>query len=293
MSETAADALSDRGLSAWSLVGGMKAWSLAWNTARVAVSGTHADVTQIRRTGKGCLSYLIASKGEAVVIDPSLPPDVYLQYAAQSNARIAHVLDTHIHADHLSRARQLAEMTGATLHLPDQQRVSFAFEPLSHGDRVRFGDASLAVVGTPGHTLESVSFVLDEVAVFTGDTLFVNGVGRPDLKADADSARERARLLYRSLRSIRDMKPETVVLPGHANQPVPFDGQAIASTLRGAARWLDEWLSSPSDFVERLVTRLPDTPPNFVRIVELNERGQFPGGDATDLEAGANRCAVS
>jgi glyoxylase-like metal-dependent hydrolase (beta-lactamase superfamily II) len=218
---------------------------------------------------------------------------VYLQYAAQSNARIAHVLDTHIHADHLSRARQLAEMTGATLHLPDQQRVSFAFEPLSHGDRVRFGDASLAVVGTPGHTLESVSFVLDEVAVFTGDTLFVNGVGRPDLKADADSARERARLLYRSLRSIRDMKPETVVLPGHANQPVPFDGQAIASTLRGAARWLDEWLSSPSDFVERLVTRLPDTPPNFVRIVELNERGQFPGGDATDLEAGANRCAVS
>jgi glyoxylase-like metal-dependent hydrolase (beta-lactamase superfamily II) len=184
-------------------------------------------------------------------------------------------------------------MTGASLRLPDQRRVSFAFTGLSSGERISVGEVSLTVLNTPGHTMESVSFVLDGVAVFSGDTLFVNGVGRPDLHADADAARIRASLLYRSLQSIRDLGPEVLLLPAHTNQPVAFDRQAIASTVAEADQWLSPWLQSESGFVERLVSRLPDTPPNFVKIVEFNERGQLPTGDVTDLEAGANRCAVS
>jgi glyoxylase-like metal-dependent hydrolase (beta-lactamase superfamily II) len=293
MSEIAADALTARGLDARSLSGGMKAWSLAWNSASVALNRTPASVIQVRRTGKGCLSYIVTSNGEAAVIDPSLDPDVYIAFAKQSSSSIRHVLETHIHADHLSRARQLADITGASLRLPDQRRVSFAFDRLSNGERIRIGDAALTVLSTPGHTMESVSFVLDAVAVFSGDTLFVNGVGRPDLHADADAARKRAGLLYRSLQSIRDLGPQVVLLPAHTSRPVAFDGQAIASTIAEADQWLGPWLSSESGFIERLVSRLPDTPPNFVKIVEFNERGQLPIGDVTDLEAGANRCAVS
>jgi glyoxylase-like metal-dependent hydrolase (beta-lactamase superfamily II) len=179
------------------------------------------------------------------------------------------------------------------LHLPAQQRVAFDFAPLANGDRISVGDATLTVLNTPGHTMESVSFVLEKAAVFTGDTLFINGVGRPDLHADADAARHRARLLYTSLQSIRQLDPDTVVLPAHTNKPTPFDGRAVTSTIAETSSWLDEWLSSETAFVDRLVSRLPDTPPNFVKIVEFNERGQLPIGDVTDLEAGANRCAVS
>jgi glyoxylase-like metal-dependent hydrolase (beta-lactamase superfamily II) len=293
MSEIAADALTGRGFDARSLAGGMKAWSLAWNTARVQLDGTPAQVIQVRRTGKGCLSYLVTSHGEAAVIDASLAPDVYIELAKLSNSSIRCVLETHLHADHLSRARQLAEITGASLRLPDQRRVSFAFDALSNGDRITVGDASLTVLTSPGHTMESLSFVLDAVAVFTGDTLFVNGVGRPDLHADADAARMRAGLLYRSLQSIRRLGRQVVILPAHTNRPVPFDGHAITSTIAEADQWLAPWLSSESGFIDRLVSRLPDTPPHFVKIVEFNVRGQLPVGDVTDLEAGANRCAVS
>lgn len=293
MSETAADLLASRGFAVQSLTGGMKAWSLAWNAARVFVLDTPAQIIQIRRTGKGCLSYLVTSGDEAVVIDPSLDSEVYVEFARRANARITHVLETHIHADHLSRARQLAATTGAALHLPAQQRVAFQFTALSDGDRISVGRASLIVRSTPGHTMESVCFILDDVAVFTGDTLFVNGVGRPDLHADAEAARDRARLLFRSLQSLRRLNPDAVVLPAHTNRPVAFDARPVATTIGEADSWLDKWLSSETAFVNRLVSQLPDTPPNFVKIVELNQRGELPTGDVTDLEAGANRCAVS
>jgi glyoxylase-like metal-dependent hydrolase (beta-lactamase superfamily II)/rhodanese-related sulfurtransferase len=293
MSEIAADALIGRGLDARSLVGGMKGWSLAWNAARTFLIGAPAQALQIRRTGKGCLSYLVTSGNEAVVIDPSVSPETYDEFARRSNVRITHVLETHVHADHLSRARQLATITGATLHLPAQERVSFAFSALSDGDRIAVGEAALTVLSTPGHTMESVSFLLDDAAVFTGDTLFIDGVGRPDLHADADAARRRARLLYRSLQSLRRLQPDAVVLPAHTNKPVAFDARPVAATIAEVVPWLDQWLCSEAAFVDRLVSRLPDTPPNFLKIVELNERGEFPIGDVTDLEAGANRCAVS
>jgi glyoxylase-like metal-dependent hydrolase (beta-lactamase superfamily II)/rhodanese-related sulfurtransferase len=293
MSETATEMLTNRGFTVHSLIGGMKAWSLAWNGARVFLSETRAQVIQIRRTGKGCLSYLVISGNEAAVIDPSVSADVYVELANRSNARIRHVLETHIHADHLSRARKLADITGATLHLPAQQRVAFSFSPLSDSDRVTVGDATLVALSTPGHTMESMCFVLDDAAVFTGDTLFVNGVGRPDLHADADAARHRARLLYQSLQAIRHLNLDSIVLPAHTNKPAAFDGRPVESTIAGVSSWLDEWLSSETGFVDRLVSRLPETPPNFIKIVELNERGELPNGDVTDLEAGANRCAIS
>jgi rhodanese-related sulfurtransferase len=179
VSQTAAAILADRGLDARTLVGGMKAWSLAWNTADISLQDSTVQILQVRRTGKGCLSYLVGSDDEAAVIDPSLPADIYVDLAHRRRWPIRYVLETHIHADHLSRARELATRTGAMLLLPVQQRARFPFRAVADGDCIQIGGATLAAIHTPGHPDESTSFVLNDGAAFTGDTLFTNGVGRP------------------------------------------------------------------------------------------------------------------
>lgn len=292
VSQIAAEVLANRGFDAQSLTGGMKAWSLAWNAADVPVADSALSVIQVRRTGKGCLSYLVASDGEAAVIDPSVALDVYLDIAQRHRWSIRYVLETHIHADHVSRARELARRAGAMLLLPPQDRARFVFTPIPEGERIRVGTATIRALHTPGHTHESTSYVLGEAAVFTGDTLFTNGVGRPDLHADPDAARARARALFMSLERLRQLPPKITVLPAHASEPIAFDGQPVAARLGDVDTWLVGWLSSESAFVDRVTSHLPPTPPNFVRIVSLNEAGDFPTGDPTELEAGANRCAV-
>src|SRR6266550_6802546 len=185
----AAERLRARGLDAVSLEGGMHAWTLAWNTAEVPCPGSTARIVQLRRTGKGCLSYLIGSSGDAAVVDASLEPPIYHRVADEHGWRIRTVLETHVHADHLSRARALAADTGARLCLPATDRVSFEYKPLNDGDTVRVGSSALRVLRTPGHTPESTCYLLADRALFTGDTLFLAAVGRPDLEASAEQAR--------------------------------------------------------------------------------------------------------
>jgi len=293
VSITAMEQLRARGYDARSLTGGMKAWSLAWNSAEVPVSGTAARVIQVRRTGKGCLSYLIGNGDEAVVIDAALPPAVYQELAAEHGWTITDVLDTHVHADHISRARLLAEATGATLHLPEQDRVTYPFAPIRDGDSLAIGSSRLVALHTPGHTLESTSYLLDDCVLFTGDTLFLAGVGRPDLDADPDQARERARLLHGSLARLTALPAELVVVPGHTSAPAPFDERAIATTLAEVKERVAMLGMGEDAFLQTILARIPPTPPNHAQIVALNEAGKMPEGDATDLEAGANRCAVS
>jgi glyoxylase-like metal-dependent hydrolase (beta-lactamase superfamily II) len=292
VSQAAADVLAQRGFDARSLAGGMNAWSLAWNTATVPLRDRSAEVMQVRRTGKGCLSYIVSSSGEAAVIDPSVEPEVYVDIARRHGWSIRSVLETHIHADHLSRARELVKATGAELVLPPQERARFAFSAIRDGEFISLGHATLSAIRTPGHTNESMSFVLNRSAVFTGDTLFIKGVGRPDLHADPEAARDRAHALFASLSRLRSLPPDVMVLPAHASEPIAFDGVAVAAPMSDVSTWLSEWLTSESAFVDRVTSNLPATPPNFARIVELNESGDFPSGDPTALEAGANRCAV-
>lgn len=292
-SMTARDQLRLRGIETWSLSGGMKAWSLAWNSAEVSTPGSEATVLQVRRTGKGCLSYVIGHGDEAAVIDAALDPYVYVDLARSCGWRITHVLDTHVHADHLSRTRRLAEITGATLHLPAQDRVTYPFSPLRDGDTIVQDGIRLTAMHTPGHTPEAMSYLLDGRVVFTGDTLFLAGVGRPDLEASVEQANERARLLYQSLRTLTALASDVRVLPGHTSEPVPFDGNPIMASLDEVIDQVKTLGLSEDAFVETIVARIPPTPPNHAAIVAFNEAGALPEGDLTDLEAGANRCAVS
>src|SRR5690349_9469646 len=155
VSRIAAERLHERGLNAFSLAGGMKAWSLAWNTAETELQ--NATVLQVRRTGKGCLSYLVGAASEALVIDASVDPNVYLRLAAEHRWTIRYVLDTHVHADHLSRSRALAEAAAARLLLPAQNRVTFDFIPVNDSQQIEFGRSRITVLSTPGHTTESTS----------------------------------------------------------------------------------------------------------------------------------------
>jgi glyoxylase-like metal-dependent hydrolase (beta-lactamase superfamily II) len=287
----AAHCLRALGIPARSLAGGMEAWTLAWSTADVPMAGTPASVVQVRRTGKGCLSYVLGSAGRAAVIDPSVDPQVYIDLARRRGWAIGAILDTHVHADHLSRARILAERTGAPLYLPRQDRVQFPFTPLDEGAQVAVGEGALSALRTPGHTFESTCYLLDGHALFTGDTLFLNAVGRPDLEASPDETRRRAQALHDSLRRIFGLPPDTLVLPAHTDSPVPFDGQPLCAALGRVRGRIELPLDPEPAFVAAILARMPPAPANHKQIVILNEAGLLPQDDAA-LEAGANRCAV-
>jgi glyoxylase-like metal-dependent hydrolase (beta-lactamase superfamily II) len=292
-SQLAVRALRRKGLDAISLEGGMRAWSLAWNSADVPTPDLPLHIVQVRRTGKGCLSYLLGAGDAAAVVDASVDPAVYLDLAERHGWRIRTILDTHVHADHLSRARALAARTGAALHLPATDRVTFHYAPLRDGDEITFGTAKLRALHTPGHTPESTCYLLAGRVVFTGDTLFLAAVGRPDLEASAEETRGRARLLHGSLRRLLALPASSLILPGHTNGPVPFDGHPLSATL-GEIRERTALLhADATTFVSEILARIPASPPNHHRIVELNEAGALPDGDPTALEAGANRCAVA
>jgi glyoxylase-like metal-dependent hydrolase (beta-lactamase superfamily II) len=293
MSLVAADQLADRGYTAYSLAGGMQAWSLAWNVAELPGFDERIQVLQVRRIGKGCLSYLIGSGTEAAVIDAALDADVYRSLAAERGWRVTAVMDTHIHADHLSRSRQLAAQVGAPFYLPDQERIAFPFTPLHDGETITLGAAQLVALHTPGHTLESICYLLNDRALFTGDTLFLNAVGRPDLEASPEETRTRAHLLYESLQRLLALSPDTLVLPGHTSTPPAFDGQPLVSSLGDVRATIARLQLPASAFVKDVLARIPPTPPNHKQIVAINESGTGAPADPTTLEAGANRCAVA
>ena len=182
-SASAADFLAGHGVRVANLRGGMAAWGAVHDWVVVEVDDVR--VLQVRRRGKGCLSYVVGAGDEAFVIDPSIDVDVYGEIAAGHGWRVTRVFDTHLHADHLSDARTLAARTGAALHLNPADTFEFPYEPLHDGDRFRLGKAavlSVAALGTPGHTQGSTIYFVGDRLVLTGDTLFVDGVGRPDLE---------------------------------------------------------------------------------------------------------------
>jgi glyoxylase-like metal-dependent hydrolase (beta-lactamase superfamily II)/rhodanese-related sulfurtransferase len=288
----AAEQLRSRGFEAYSLEGGMKAWSVAWNAAEVSVPDTEVRIVQLRRTGKGCLSYLIGSDGEAAVVDAALAPEVYRSLADSQGWKVTRVLDTHVHADHLSRSKKLAELAGATLYLPEEAPVSYPYSSIEDGRAIEIGRSRLEAIRTPGHTRESTCYLLDGRVLFTGDTLFLSGVGRPDLEATPEQAKEKARALYRSLLRLLDLPSETIVLPGHTDGPVSFDGEPISADLAQVRRNVALLHEDEEAFVKKVAGRASPTPTNHERIVGFNRSGETPEEDPTELEAGANRCVA-
>lgn len=287
----AAEQLNAQGFEAYSLQGGMKGWSLSWNTAKL--SFPDFEIIQFRRTGKGCLSYIVASNAEAIIVDASLPIEVYQEVLEREKLSLKQVVETHIHADHLSRSKQLADSNRTTLHLPAPNKVNFDFVPVTGKTVFQIGNISMKAIQTPGHTVESTSYLVDDKALLTGDTLFINGVGRPDLKANNDEAIQKSKLLYQSLQKLLALDDSVIVLPAHTSQPIDFDNTAIQTTIGDIKQTVAVIKLAESEFVATVLQRIPPTPANYLTIVEKNIEGDFNDINPVDLEAGANRCAVS
>ena len=132
--------------------------------------------------------------------------------------------------------------------------------------------------------MESTCYLLNNYLLFTGDTLFPTGIGRPDLETDEQQVRLRASALYHSLRKLLALPSETLVLPGHISTPVPFDGEPIVTTLAEINEQVGIIHATHDLFVQMILARLPATPPNYERIVRYNETGILPESDVTELE---------
>jgi glyoxylase-like metal-dependent hydrolase (beta-lactamase superfamily II)/rhodanese-related sulfurtransferase len=287
----ASELLQKKGIEAYSLAGGMKAWNYAWNTAELDFG--KGKIVQVRRTAKGVLSYVVGSSSEAIVIDAALDPDVYQRIARENGWSIKYVMDTHVHADYVSRTRELASATKARHLMIGLAKVAFEFDPISDEQSVKFGDTEMRFLHTPGHTWESTTFKLGDVALFTGDTLFIDGIGRPDLKADQPEAIEKTKALYHSLKRLLTYNSQAMVLPAHTSSAIGFDNRISGETIANIKSKLDVFRLSESDFVAYALAKIPPTPPNYVAIAEINRKGSYEGTVLADLEAGGNHCAIA
>jgi len=289
-SKIAANMLTAKGFDAYSLEGGMKAWNYAWDTAELAFG--NVKIIQIRRLAKGCLSYLIGSDTEALVIDASLDPQVYQDLAKENNWVIGKVMDTHIHADYISRTKDLANATNAVHFMIESALVDYSYTPLRPFEEIKVGKTTIKVLHTPGHTWESTSFLIEGKVVFTGDTLFTDGIGRPDLKADIQESKRKATSLYESLKVLTDLEDNTLVLPAHISTSVSIGQDLISNRIDELSQSIDALSLTKDEFVSSTLTNLPDAPPNYLTIAAINKQGDVGDFVLADLEAGGNHCAI-
>jgi len=207
----------------------------------------------------------------------------FIEEARKANVRITHVIDTHVHADHVSGGRKLAGMAGAVycLHESDAGLVKFSFEPLRDGQVIEAGNVLIRVLHTPGHTPDSVSLLVTDKRrgdepwfVLTGDTLFVGAIGRPDL---AGREQEMAGLLYDTLQTKLLTLPDSIELfPGHQAGSVCGAGLSgkPSSTMGFERRWNPALsLRDREEFVTFLVKQIPPRPANMDQIVATNISG--------------------
>ena len=234
----------------------------------------------------GCLahaSYLIGSDGVAAVVDPQRDVQIYLDTAATLGLRIAHVIETHLHADFVSGHRELAERTGAAIYLGIGSGATFPHRAVGDGDSIVFGQCRIDFLQTPGHTLESITAVVNDlergpgpVAVLTGDTLFIGDVGRPDL-CDTKTPAQLAGLLYDSLhRKVLALPDDVLVYPAHgAGSLCGRNIGADRSSTIGRERRTNYALQpmNREQFVEMMTRDLPTRPEYFQRDVDVNRHG--------------------
>lgn len=237
-------------------------------------------------------SYFIGCQkaGIAAVIDPKRDVDTYLEIAKQNNMQITHIFETHIHADFLTGSRELAAVTGAKMYLSDEGgegwEYEFAHEGLKHGTEVMVGNLKIEVLHTPGHTPESISFLLTDtpaskepVMLFTGDFVFVGDIGRPDLLEKAagmvGTQDKGAEQMYQSINLFANLPEFIQVWPGHgAGSACGKALGAVPSTTVGYEKkrnWAFSYGTNKAGFIDFLLTDQPEPPKYFAKMKELNK----------------------
>ncbi|AZH25910.1 MBL fold metallo-hydrolase [Haloplanus aerogenes] len=293
--------LAERGYDVDNLDGGMNAWARIYEAVEVTGYDGAGTLWQYQRPSSGCLGYLLVDGDEAAVIDPLRAfTDRYLDDAAAQGADLVYALDTHIHADHISGVRELADAgVEGVLPAPAADRgVTYtdAVTLADDGDQFPVGDATIEAVYTPGHTTGMTSYLVDESFLATGDGLFVESVARPDLEDGADGAPDAARMLYESLQErVLTLPDDTLVGGSHASDAaVPADDGTYTAPLGDLVERMDALTMDADEFVDLILSDMPPRPANYEEIIATNlGRNDVDDEDAFELELGPNNCAAS
>lgn len=295
-----AEVLVAGGYDATNLDDGMEGWATLYEYGEMALP-TGTVVRQYQRPSSGCLGYMIISDGSAAVVDPLRAfTDRYVADAADAGVSIEYVLDTHVHADHISGLRELAEESGAVpvapsgavargMELPDAGRV------VEGGERLVVGGANLAVRHTPGHTSGMTTYRVDDSVALTGDALFIDSVARPDLEEGAAGAEEAASVLYETLHErLLSLPDDTLIAPAHhSGETAPREDGTYMATVGELTESLALLGVNGETFTQKVLADMPPRPANFQEIIETNlgQRVTSPA-QAFTMELGPNNCAA-
>ncbi|MNO55006.1 Beta-lactamase hydrolase-like protein [compost metagenome] len=279
------------------LEGGMKSWSEHLEPVKISDLKGGGSLYQFVRIGKGCLSYMVVSNGEAAVVDTLRMTEVFEEFAKRQGATIKHTLDTHLHADHISGGRKLAEKTGGTYWLPpkDADDVTFSYDKLEEGQDITVGNTTIRIepVYSPGHTIGSTSLIVDEQFLLTGDILFIESIGRPDLAGKAeDWVGDLRETLYNRYRGLSQ---DLIVLPAHFGKASELveGGKVMAklSELYDKNPGLN--IQEDAAFRRTVTENLPPQPNAYQEIRQTNMGKMTPNEEEQqEMEIGPNRCAV-
>lgn len=306
-SDYVAAMLASDGVTASNVAEGMIGWGNLHINRVVAEQDTY-QIYQLDRVARGCLSYILISQGQAVIIDPLRHIDQYVEFAYQEDAETKLILDTHGHADHISGGSALSKLTGAPYYLHpydgihpfDMLPARLDYKMLQHGQTFDVGDFHIRVLHVPGHTLGQVNFLVstkdDQHYFFSGDNLFIQSFGRPDLGGQGETW---APLVYETIfKTVKENVPaDALVLPGH----YALANEASESGVF-AQRLGDMWEENSDlaihqdrdDFIEFVLNHLPKMPEEYVEIKRVNAGLVVPDEDeASELELGKNICALS
>lgn len=299
-SQRATRFLVERGFDAYSVTGGMAAWESIAVARHLPATAALEHVVQVDRVGTGALSYLLASDGDAVVVDPSRHLARYESLFSELGVTPRAVVDTHAHADYLSGARALAAHWKIPYFLhPEDARSPYDgtparldTRPIEDGDVIAFGRTTLRVEHTPGHTLGSVTLVADEALALTGDFVFIRSMGRPDLGGQGAAWIPH---LWRSLEDARRRWPgDRLILPAHySKEEERGPDRAVAARFDVVAA------TNPALAIQDAATfaqwaARTKAPPQRYRTIKLANLGlvELSAADADIVEAGPNQCAV-
>ena len=300
-SKMVASFLEQLGLDAASVQGGMAAWMRLVIPRDLAPPAGTDRVVQFDRVGKGALGYMVASRGEAVLIDPPRDAIAYLSILGQTNARLVGVVDTHVHADYVSGAPSLSRQYSVPYYLHPADAVypydgrpgRVPFTPLNHGDEIPVGAGRLRARHTPGHTLGSTTLVIGDELAFTGDFLFVSSIGRPDL---AGHTAEWAGDLWRSVTAVKREWPAAMQLyPAHYSAESERRPDRVVGTTFGSLQERLEALrfESGDQFTAWILERESAFPEAYRRIKAVNiGLAAVTEDEADELEVGRNECAL-
>lgn len=308
-SDLVAEELRNRGANAVNLDGGMIAWGNYYKFHTVKQGDNYA-VHQVERPSRGCLSYVVVSGNEAAIIDPLRHTDVYDSFMSEHGLTVRLLLDTHAHADHISGGPALHKSTGAPYYLHPYDGIhpfdmlppaeDFEFDMLSDGQVLQLGEVSIRVIHVPGHTLGQVNFLATtpdgEHFFFTGDNLFIQSFGRPDLGGQGERW---APIVHRTIFDVvRNTVPgDAWVLPGHFAQHKEADEATGLYAMRLNDLWVENSDLSFEDkdaFIDYVLNHLPTLPQQYIQIKRVNTGLVVPTEqEASELELGKNICALS